>query len=308
MQSTIDESLDWSDHYVQYGFVVRRGLLDRAYCDEALAEIRRVVDDDRPLTEWTGEKPGVHYKPFYDDPGRTGLTQKNEVLGRIYDQPGMRAAIDEMFGGPGVWDGLRNYYMFIKPYEPDAKPELDTVGHIDFGGKPVPILYRGFKFMASLVETERFSGNFSVFPASHKSALEVLVDDPDVTTPGEFPQMKRTNEPFEFVAEPGDVMFFHHLIFHAGNPSHSANRKPRVSLAGEAYRARWLTEIDPSEPDLSPWQRSLAVAGAYRVQRDEARREREDRDKYIKEIEQEQGTPVDEKWKRYSDWPDPPIV
>ena len=228
---------------------------------------------------------------------------------KVYDQPGMRAAIDELFGSSEGWDGLRNYYLFVKPYEPDGEPVLETTGHVDFGGKLVPILYRGFKFMVSLVETEPFSGNFSVFPGSHTTALETMMKDPDlVSQSGAFEQVRRPHEPYEFIAGPGDVIFFHHLVFHAGNPSHSANRRPRVALTGEAYGARWLTEIDPEAPNLSPWERSLAVAGPYSVQHDEALGERKVREEYIRKIEAEQKTPVDEKWKHYSDWPIPPIV
>ena len=35
-------------------------------------------------------------------------------------------------------------------------------------------------------------------------------------------------EPYEFVAEAGDVLMMHHPALHAGNDSHSANRKPRL--------------------------------------------------------------------------------
>lgn len=149
-------------------------------CDEVIEEVRRLVKDDRSLAEWTSEWPGVHYMPFYDDPGRTGLTPKNVVLEKVYSDLGLRALIDEPFGSLETWDGLRNYYLFLKPYDLESQPELEQTGHIDFGGKPVPILYRGFKFMVSLVGTEAFSGNFSVFPASHKSALEILTKNPDL--------------------------------------------------------------------------------------------------------------------------------
>ena len=33
-------------------------------------------------------------------------------------------------------------------------------------------------------------------------------------------------EPFEFVAEPGDGLFFHHLVGHNGNRNAATNRSP----------------------------------------------------------------------------------
>ena len=71
--------------------------MDRAFCDKAIEEVRRLVKDDRPLAEWTSEWLGVHYMPFYDDPGRTGRTPKNVVLEKVYSDLGLRASIDELF-------------------------------------------------------------------------------------------------------------------------------------------------------------------------------------------------------------------
>ena len=75
-------------------------------------------------------------------------------------------------------------------------------------------------------------------------------------------------EPYEFVAEAGDVLFMHHLSLHSGNHSHSENRVPRIALCVDAWRDDWLTEIDPAD-SLPPWPRSLAQNGAYKTIYDE---------------------------------------
>jgi hypothetical protein len=46
-------------------------------------------------------------------------------------------------------------------------------------------------------------------------------------------------------------------------------RTPRVALTGEVFRETFLTKVDPSEPDLSPWERSLALNGYYEETRPE---------------------------------------
>ncbi len=309
MTFAIDKNLSWTEHYIEYGFAVVKGMVDRAWCEKALAEVRRVVEDDRPLAEWDAKKPGRKYTPFYQDPGRTGWTEQNTVLETLYDQPRLRAGMDELFGDPNAWDGARNYYIFLNPYQPDAKAELDPMGHIDFGDQPVPVLYRGFTFQIALAQTEPFAGNITIFPGTHKLVLKALTDEPSlVARSGTFAQIPRPLEPYEFVAEPGDVMFMHHLVFHSGNPSHAPSRGPRVGIHAEAFRANWLTEVDPANPKLSPWERSLAMCGHVKAAYDEAAHQRKIREKYIQTIEAEKKITIDEKWKRYSDWPTPPIA
>lgn len=305
MTFAIDTKLHWTDHYAEYGFAVVKGLVDRKFCNEALREIRRLVDDDRPLTEWTSQKPGRRYDPFFQDPGRTGWTPQNPVLEKLYDQPGLRAAIDQMLGGPDVWDGARNYYMFLSPYEPDGEPKLSPAGHIDFPGQIVPTLYHGFVFLISLVQTDPFSGNMTIYPGTHKLIQKAIMDNPDLLAETDLKDVPCRIEPYEFVADPGDVMFVHHLVFHSGNTSHSANRKPRIALLAEVFTTKWLTVIDPDKPDLSPWERSLALNGYYQVQRDEASYQREKRKEYIDEIEKTRNIKVADKWKNFSNWPNP---
>jgi hypothetical protein len=65
---------------------------------------------------------------------------------------------------------------------------------------------------------------------------------------------------------------WHHLVLHEGNPSHAANRTPRVALTMEAFRDEFLRKIDPAAPNLCPWERSLAHNGYYEETRDEIER------------------------------------
>ena len=78
----------------------------------------------------------------------------------------------------------------------------------------------------------------------------------------------------QIVAEPGDTIFFHHLVFHSGNPCCSTAHTPRIALHCQALRDEWLTEVDPSRQNLSPWERSLAQNGPYRVTWDESDKRR----------------------------------
>ena len=262
MQSTDNMDMHWTEHYVRYGFAILKGLVDREFCDEALQRVQQIVKNDLPLNEWTTANTPVLYHPFID-----GYTPPEPVLDRLFDQPRLVAAINEMFGSTGQWNRARNYYLFLKPYDPDAEAKLSPRGHIDFPNQLVPILYHGLVFQVSLVDSEPFSGNITFFPGTHRLVQKALIDNPDLQEVS-MPDISLP-EPVEFVAEAGDVAFYHHLMIHEGNPSHAAGRTPRVALTGEAFGDQFLTKVDPARNDLSPWERSLALNGYYEETRTE---------------------------------------
>jgi len=285
MKSAIDDTLHWTEHFAQYGFAVRRGLVGRDYCERALAEVRRLTDNDLPLQEWSTENTKVLHRPFYQ-----GATPPEPVLEQIFEEPGVRAAIEELYGGPGHWNEARNFYIFLRPYNPQSQAKLSPRGHIDFGNQPVPPLYRGFTFQVALHDTEPFSGNLTIYPGTHKTVQQRLIEEPELQYASGNADVPMP-EPFEFVAQAGDVLFMHHLVCHSGNESHDAIRTPRVALHCEAFRDEWLGTIDPSRPDLSPWERSLAFNGYYEEPAAVKEYQVQKRDEYLESL-RNQSTPA----------------
>jgi hypothetical protein len=287
--------------------------VDHSWCDEALNEVRKIVCNDRPLTEWVNDNPEKHnnsdahpgqwHYPFFQDPGRTGWTPQNPVLESLYDQPRLRAALDQLHGDPDAWDGVRNYYIFLNPYNPKAKTEIEPQGHIDFT-VPIPVLYRGFTFQIALVDTKPFSGNTTIYPGTHVPVQKALMADPNRAITQANESLTGPVEPYEFVAKVGDVLFMHHLVYHSGNPSHAPNRKPRIGLHAESFRKEWPTSIDPNKVTMSPWERSLALNGFHEAN-DEAAPQRKRRNRCLQQIEKDMGVQIDKKWKHFSDWPKP---
>lgn len=260
----MDISLHWTEQFARYGVAIVRGLVDREYCDGALERVRAIIGHDLPLHEWNKENTPELYQPFAE-----GYTEPEPVFAAVYDQPRLRAALDEMLGGPGRWNGERINYLFLKPYDPNAKAELSPTGHIDFGNQLVPILYRGFLFQVSLVDTEPFSGNMSYFPGTHKDVQKILIDNPEHIFKNAMPDVPMP-EPLEFVAQAGDVVFWSHLVMHSGNVSHAAGRTPRCALTCECFNREWPLVVDPVNPNLSPWERSFAQNGYYEEKRGRA--------------------------------------
>lgn len=251
----------WTDHYVDQGFCVIKEVVGNDFIEPAIEEIRQALGNSLPLNEWTSA----------NTPSRSPVPMTNyQHLPTIYDQPQIRGIIDTMFG-PGEWNGNRQFQVFITPYDENAKAEVSPRGHVDFVRCPIPVFGSGFVFQVSLVKSEPFSGNITIYPGTHKRVQHALAENPDL-------QFAHDNvfetlldaKPFEFVAEPGDVLLFHHLVGHSGNANHAANRSPRLGLHCQASRKSWLRELDPGRRDLTPWERSLSFTGGpYRARRDE---------------------------------------
>lgn len=259
MISPGDETAPWTEHYVEHGFAFVRGLLDASFCQQALERVREIVGCRLPLDEWnTGNVPTL-YRPFFQDAGTN-----DPVLDRLFDQPRLRAAIESLFGGPGHWNEDRNYYLFLRTYNPGGTAALTPTGHIDFGSQPIPALYRGFTFQALLADNEPFSGNLTLHPGTHKLVQRVVIDDPARQFPSGLCDAIPQPPPVEFVGRAGDVCFMHHLIFHSGNDSHAARRSPRVALHAEAFRNEFLRELTPDNMRAGPWVRSIAHNGPCR--------------------------------------------
>ncbi len=281
--TSVEPAIDWTEHFARYGFAVIAGLVDREFCDAALARARDITGNNQPLKDWTTQDTAVLHDPHFE-----GGTERDGVFDRLFEQPRLRAAIETLYGGPGHWNEQRNYYLFVKPYNPNAEPKLLPRGHIDFPDQGIPPLYRGFTFQVLLADAQPFSGNLTVHPATHKLVQKVVLDDSQVRSPGPVIDAIPQPPPFEFIGRAGDVCFVHHLIFHSGNESHAAGRTPRIALHAEAFRDEWLTEVDPSNPDLSPWQRSLALNGPVRTTRDLEHVNMSKRREYVEDLRKKQ--------------------
>lgn len=247
----LDASLDPAEHYVRYGFCRLRGLLDPKAVDAALAEVQQLVDDPRPLADWTIERPGQRYTVYY-----AGQAPATEGL---FEQPGLVAALGSFFGELGYTLGSTDPHdpdrqrlaLWVNPYDPDARPRLQGLGHVDSGSP-----WRGMAVHIALADTRAFSGNTTYVPGSHVTLHEWLRDHPDPSWPGgTYPEVPRELPAWEFVAEAGDVVLTHHLVFHSGNPSHAEDRSPRIAIRQEVFPIR------SAEPTgTSVFERSLAFA------------------------------------------------
>lgn len=266
MPFEVDTSIHWTEHYVRHGFAVIRSVVDRAFCDRGIAVLQKAMNTNLPPEKWSTET----LKDVKHSNGRVSLSDP-EVAAfckSVYDQKPFRALLETMHGGPQNVSDERAAHMFVCVFDPKNKAEVAPNGHVDFVRVRIPIIGNACTFQVSLVKSEQFSGNITIYPGLHKKVQKRLLEEPGFWY-GESETEERKRwlelagniEPYEFIANPGDVLFFHHLVGHAGNVNGAANRLPRVAIHGQAIRADWPNAIDPNKPGISPWERSLALNG-----------------------------------------------
>ena len=186
----------------------------------------------------------------------------------VYDQPGVRRMIDTIFRSPDAWSGERAAAAFLCVYHAENKAEIADFGHVDFVKVRIPVLGNALVMQCSLIDTEPFSGNITIYPGWHKILQKVLLERPDYwysddgSENNEWRRLMPRVEPYEFVAEAGDVLLMHHLVGHAGNANAAKNHTPRVVIHAQVINKTWPNAIDATRKDLSPWERSLTCNGS----------------------------------------------
>lgn len=266
MRFQIDTSLHYADHFVEHGFCVIRNALTPEFCRRGIEEFQKALGTTLPPSQWTTRTLNCPHSE-----GRIGgLTQLQPFVLTLYDQPGIRAIIDTMLG-PGEWSGQRSAHPFLCVYHEENKQRVAEWGHVDFLRVRIPIIGNAFVLQASLVDTEPFSGNITIYPGWHKRLQKLLLEEPNFWYADDGPEQERWRRvmprtvPYEFVAKAGDVLLMHHLVGHAGNANAAANRSPRVAIHSQVIAKTWPSEIDASRKDLSPYLRSLSHNGSFKL-------------------------------------------
>jgi len=272
MTFPIDHSLRWTDHYAKHGFAVVKNIVTPEFCDRTIKAIQKALGTNLAPSEWTS----ANIQPQATG-GRVNVPRSPELKAAtdaVYDQPGVRAALGELIGSVDRLADSRSTTPFVCVFDPDNKRELRDWTHIDFVRVPIPVFGSGFVLQVSLVKTDPFSGNITIQPGTHKTVQKYVLDHPEFRYCDEPPEQDEwrrfipNDNPYEFVAEPGDGLFFHHLVGHNGN-SNAAPGSPRVAIHTLIETRDWPSALDPADARLSPWERSLTQNGKIELPYDE---------------------------------------
>ncbi len=250
----LEPNLDWTDHFVKHGFAVLRDQLTAQFMERALHRVRLLAGVDLPYEQWTVNNVRGGSTSFFDP-----------VFGEVFDEHKVRAMIAAMYGtaeigAPNGWNGARHAPVFLNPFSPGSKQGPPAASHVDFGHEIIPVLGSGFSFHVLLRDSEPFGGNYTIWPGSHKVVQKMVMDQPDLYPPDDFGGVD-FGEPFEFYGAAGDMIVIHHLAQHSARPCCGTTRKPRIGLHAQVPRTTWLKSVDPENPNMSPFERSMALNG-----------------------------------------------
>jgi hypothetical protein len=208
-------------HFIEEGYVVVRGVVPQLMINEALRAINNHLGDegmnhdDLPIMRsQTYCRPVTTSMPITDLANRTPLLPLAASLmgeGNIgeqgYGQIGLRFP-SPVGSSPGVPHG-----------------HLDGIGS-GLNGSEQGTYSRGFTVLAVVLLNdlpEPFSGNFTVWPRTHKMFEDHFKEHgTDVLKNGQ-PEIEAPLPPVQITGNAGDVCFTHHQLKHSAAPNTSAH-------------------------------------------------------------------------------------
>lgn len=260
-QFTVDTSLSWAEHYVQHGFGIIPGLLSKTFCRTAVAEVGRIIGDNRSPEEWTVTRPGKIYSVLY--------AGESAILDEIFEHPSLTEALAHMFGPYGFHfddgtskSGRIHFALWVNPFDPDSSGALAPLGHVDSGSP-----YRGLALQVALSQTEPRGGNTTFFADTHRLLhRHLLAAAADEYPGGAFFEIPRPYAPWEFVAQAGDVALIHHLLCHSANPAAAASRRPRIALRIEVFPRVPIERVNDGAEGPA-WARGYGACGEISIRK-----------------------------------------
>jgi hypothetical protein len=154
-------------------------------------------------------------------------------------------AVGEIFGPDNPFERRRRASDMPRPYEPD-KPWWHQTVHVD---DDFPTLMPGtwaVSFFIFLTPLKSHGGAFLYAPDAPRRFRTLLSDNPEWPLFYEA-RPKAAGDALEYLAEPGDVLFFHHLMAHAGSRNVSDPRTRHALLARWHPRRRIVPGFKPFE-------------------------------------------------------------
>ena len=203
--------------------------------------IRRFYDEDQ-IARWRREAHEYFGSPPEEADWEAALRSREHMAFRVSGDPTPATSerLRELFASfhPEIrWTG--NNELIVRPPQPDTPWLGARSPHIDFPvGLPVRYLANTLTYFTAI---EPRGGAFMYWPGSHLVAWRHFMCHPlDYLSRGErsqdqtFELLGRSMpcEPVEFLGEPGDLLIWHHLLFH----SPTVNKRETTRLA---YFGRW---------------------------------------------------------------------
>lgn len=213
-------------HFVEEGYLKIPGVVPKIMVDEAL----RAVNHSIGTVGKGGEDMANHRSAFFC----AELLEAPVILDLFHKTPVFKLA-EELMGEGNVLPLTR-----AKPYPrfPEMRNGEDIVhrGHLDgigsgFNGMPKGYYNRGFTAFAVIYLAdlhEPYSGNFTLWPKSHRTISAHLAREGHEVLANGMPKLDYPEPPVMVTANAGDLILAHCLIYHTGGINISPNVRQAV--------------------------------------------------------------------------------
>jgi hypothetical protein len=209
------------EHFYENGFLKIPGVVPRLMVDAARKAINHSIGS-----------VGVHD----DDPNnfRTGAfcdeLRNAPVLTNLFNRTPLFQIAESLLGEGKVQQAGGAQIAIRFPGAPGNDP-AEPRGHLDglgsgTNGMPKGVYRRGFTGFAVVYLAdvpEPYSGNFTVWPRSHRFFEDYFKKEGHEVLSNGMPQVDLPEGPAQVTGEAGDVVIAHHQMVHSAAPNASAN-------------------------------------------------------------------------------------
>jgi hypothetical protein len=214
----MDITADQKTQFVEDGYICLRGAVAAPLFRQALQEINHSLGQQ-----------GMHPDQLQTMRAQTYCPElrHSAALTALFNESAVFGAAEALIG-VGRLQRVSGVQMALRfPRAGDAE-RTPPHGHLDgigsgLNGSDVGDYHRGFTALAVVLLCdlpEPYSGNFTVFPGSHRTVEAHLKEHGvDILRHG-CPELD-WGEPLQITGQAGDVVIAHHQIIHTAAPNHS---------------------------------------------------------------------------------------
>ncbi|HYF49696.1 MAG TPA: phytanoyl-CoA dioxygenase family protein [Planctomycetota bacterium] len=207
-------------HMFEHGYVKVPGVVPRSMVNAALHAINACVGKGMNQSEMVIFQTQTFCPELRSEPVITNLLNKTPMF-----------ELAESLIEPGKVKGWGGQIALRFPSHPPVnKPRPAPHPHIDGTYAPNNGVPKGeihnFTMLGCVLLSELkepFSGNFTVWPGTHRTHEAYFRDHGADALVSGMPKNQNLPEPVQIMGEPGDIVFAHYLLGHTAAPNFSPN-------------------------------------------------------------------------------------
>jgi hypothetical protein len=246
-------------HFHEEGYVVVKGVVPQVMIDEALHAINHSLGEEGMNKE---DLPILRQQSYCKE------LRNETVLTHLFNRTPVMPLAESLMGKGSVLpvSGVQIALRFPRPLGEDAPPPR---GHLDglgsgLNGSAKGTYKRGFSGLAVILLCDLphvNSGNFTVFPKSHRAFADYFKEHGHEVLENGMPRIDLPDPPVMITGKAGDVVLTHHQIVHGAGP----NTSPHIRYAAITRLRHKECEKNGSDAYTDIWREWPGVREALVV-------------------------------------------